>query len=634
MSDENDKGNDKKGGIASFGIAFGQKGAQEPPAKTPERGSFRILVIGELAGRDDSRTSARPSFEPRPIDRYTFDARLAELAPALALEVADPFDPRAPAVRVDGRFGELRSFRPDGLVESFPVLRALVDARRVLEATRDGRTNLDAARATLGRALPRIAWVDALLGDAPPAQAEVREVPKPSEALVTEPSSMLGTGLDALLSRIDVGGEPAPAPKAPSPEPARPAQSPASIVAAVAKSARPGASSARATDLASAITRAEKAAAALLGSILRHPEVRALERAWRGLKLLVDRADTRSGVEIDAVAAAPDEVEEVLRTVLSGAGSESVRPPVDLVVVDVTLSANARDLSRAEAWAALGAALRAPVVTGGDASLLGFDDLPSLQRSQRRIESLDDVRGAGVRGLASREVSRWLAIAINGILVRAPYDPSSARLREIGFREDVADRTHSVFACPAFALAALAAGSFVRNRFASELTGARAGQLDNLPVREVTENDVTYAFPLEHLVSVETQKTVANIGFVLLGCAPNHDAAIVVRAPTLYRGEKASQVGEPAPETTLGDQLFAARLSHAIEQLAAAIPSSTDPRAIDEVVKLSLAELFAAGRKGPDVSTRVERGQLFVTVVPHGYASVGFEEVTLAAPLG
>lgn len=596
---------DKKGGIASFRVGFDD--GSSPREVSTERGTFRIVVLSELSPQHDFATSARPSSDPKPIDKYTFDERLSELAGSLAIDVEDPFN-RAETVRVDIRLADLRSFRPDGLAEQASLLRAFLEARKALIAVRDGRSQLADVTRSLKRILPKEQWVDLLVGSAQsPANTPADSPP----AAGVSPRS---PGLDALLDQVDLQKS----------EP----KTPTSIIGSLVRNdtRTPSAT------VSAAVTRIEQAFVETMQRVLGHPELRRLERSWRGLRLLVERTDQKSGVEIDAMIASRDEVLESLTAIVADATSgNSARAPVDLLLVDHEITADEPVLSALESWSEAAEMLRAPIVANSSVALLGFPDIPAMQKSDRRIDSLDDKSAARLRGISSRDRSRWIALVLNGILIRPAYDASTARFREFPFAE--ASDAH-VFAGPAFAIAITAAASWVRNGFASEIVGPRNGSVENLPVRDVRAEGAHYAFPLEHLVSIDTQASVARTGLILLGCAPNHDAAIVASAPTLYRGEATARGvdNEPLP---LGDQLFVARVSHAIEQLAAAIPAGTPKDAIRDVTRVALTELFNTSRNAvPDLQVAIGDSALEVTVIPRRFAGVTLGEFTLSAPLG
>jgi hypothetical protein len=133
--------------------------------------------------------------------------------------------------------------------------------------------------------------------------------------------------------------------------------------------------------------------------------------------------------------------------------------------------------------------------------------------------------------------------------------------------------------------------------------------------------------------SEDAVREVARAGLTMLTCAPNTDAAILARAPVLHRGAG----GSGATSTTLADQLFVGRFARAVQQVAAAIPLGTEPRAAEEVARIALAEMFDfAAPAGPEVTARVDaaKGALQVTVRPRRFAGISIEELTLGAALG
>jgi type VI secretion system protein ImpC len=589
---------EKKGGIAAFKVSYGKPGEDDDAREiSTERGTFRVVIFSELSPRAEFSTAARPELDAKPIDKYTFDERLSDVAGSLAIEVPDPFDPGASAVRCDIRIADLRSLRPDGLAEQASLLRSLLEARKALIAVRDGRTQLSEVSGSLRRILPREGWAEMLVGSIAPAPA----APAPTTG-----------GLDALFDQIDL----------------KPEQRAASVIGAmIRKDAPKGVASA-----AGSVQQIEQAFVATMRNVLRHPEVRRLEQAWRGVRLVVDRINHKAGVEVDIVSVGQKDIDNGLVALVADSTSgNSARAPADLLVIDHEIGPD--ELASFEAWGEAAELLRAPIVANGTIALLGFPDIPTMQKSERRIDSLDDARSAKLRGLSSRDRARWLALAVNRVLVRAAYEPSTARFREIPFEEDAADPASHVFAGPALAVAIIAAASWVRNGFASELVGPRNGVVENLPVRDVRAEGAHYAFPLEHLVSVDTQSAVGKTALILVGCSPNHDAAILANASTLFRGESVAR-GVDAEPMALGDQLFVARMSHAIEQLAAAIPAGTPEDAIRDVTRVALTELFKGKGGAPDLQVAIGKEHLEVTVIPKRYAGVTLSEFTLSAKLG
>jgi type VI secretion system ImpB/VipA family protein len=630
---------DRSGGIASFGITFGDRkqgqgdGSGEQPV---EERTFRVVVVAELVAGPDWSTGPTPALEPRRIDAETFDAVMGQLAPSLAIEVSDPFGGSESPLRVDLLWRDRKSMRPNEIVEQVPALRALVDARRVVQDVAARKLTAEAARAQLARILPRPAWADALVREVRPApvlqESPAKTLPTPPTAAARpSPSSPNGggkSGLDALLDMVDVstGGhaETEAAPPSASPEPARSEIS--RVVEAVARSARP-APAARAM-VGSAPQRLEHAFRNLLDSILHHPEVRRLESSWRGLRLLVDHSDRKAGIEVDIVSAGREAVTDALKRLGEADGE---RAAIDLILIDQHVEPVAVDLAALEKWAGLASTLLAPIVLGGHPTMLGVESLELVARSTSALSASDDGRAVAVRSVAAREASRWVALVLNDPLVRAPYTQASSRLQQPPYEEDAADPDAHVFTNGAYVVAALCARSHARLHWPTAITGARDGILGNLPVHTVRDRGQEAAVPLQVVPSEDAVREVARAGLTMLTCAPNTDAAVLTRAPVLHR----SGAGNGPAGSTLGDQLFVGRFARAVQQVAAAIPAGTEPRAAEEVARIALSEMFDfAAPAGPEVTTQVERDALTVTVRPRRFAGIALEELTLGAALG
>jgi type VI secretion system protein ImpC len=615
----------KTGGIKSFNVKLGKGSDPEGDGPEIERGSFRIVVLSELTARPAFSTAAPPSADPITIDKLSFDQAMATLAPTLAIEVDDPIVGGAP-MRIDLRFSELKAFKPDLLVDQVPPLRALVEARKIVQGLKERRIDATAARTQLVRILPRPAWADSLT-----SEVGIAVAPRTPATSGGDGAPKGGGALDSLLDKVEIGAPPAESAPEPAPEAPATGDRFANIVAAVAKSVRGPEGERPRVVVGTALERVERAFARLLSDILQHPEVRRLEEAWRGVRLLVDRCDFRAGVEVSVVSVDAEGVAEALERLARRLGPESTKAPIDLLIVDQQVGTSQAELKRLEAWASIGAVMRAPIVTNGVPAMLGVDSLEALATVQKRLTQSDDPRALAVRAAAAQEDTRWITLALNGVLVRAAYTAQTARLREVPFSESAHG---NVFARPAFAIAALAAIAWVRTTWPCLMVGPRNGMLDNLSVHEVTEDGNTFAIPLETFVSLDTQGSVARAGLAMFSCSPNHDGAILSRAPMLYRGP-AVAAGDAPALLNLGDQLFCARFSHAVEQLAGSIPRGTDPKAIGEVAQITFAELFAkAPQPHPQVDVAVGTDGLDVTVRPRGFMGVQIEEITLSAQLG
>ncbi len=220
---------------------------------------------------------------------------------------------------------------------------------------------------------------------------------------------------------IDLGGTAAAAASAPqsyeAPQAAPVAELPnkrmSDLIASVARSGR-AASGVRPTE---AVNRVDKAIGAQIGAILQHPEVRRLEKAWRGLRFLAERATSHSGVRIDVVSARADEAAAAMtRAIRDNAASE---PPVSCALVDMAVDGTAVGFARLEAIAEVAEHHTVPAIVNGTAKLLGLEDLRGLEKLDNKAALFQTPQQAPWRSVSAKPALRWVAIALNGMLARA-----------------------------------------------------------------------------------------------------------------------------------------------------------------------------------------------------------------------
>jgi len=364
-----------------------------------------------------------------------------------------------------------------------------------------------------------------------------------------------------------------------------------------------------------------------VANVLTHPEVRRLEAAWRGVKFVSDSYPRGAPVVLEVLHATPDTVTEALELLqaLPPTGT-----PVGLVVVDAVMGATARDCDRLIDWARGGESLRAPVVTNGTSELLGFDTLEALGTSSRGLAHSDDPRAALFRTVAADDASRWLVVAVNGLLARPRHSESTAR-------EGVAVlEPKDLFFGAAYGVAALVAASVHRTGAPFTHSGSTHGVLSNLPVRVTKVGATERALSLEAGARADSAEEAAKAGVAMFAAVQNRDVAILPVAPVVFRGPStASGTSRPA-SLTLGDQLFTAAAVSAVFGIAQAIPPDTDAVAAREAAQVMLAAhlTFNGERASCEVSIGASPPSLNVTVRPGRVAGVSVRDISFVAPLG
>lgn len=625
------------GGIAGFGIQFGSGSSAKTVESDPLGeesglgGPFRIVVVSQVTAGANYSTGADPVPNVMRLSRADFDRTMAQLAPSFSIEVQTELSDKP--LRVDLRWERMKSLKPQSIIDQVPALRSLIDARRVLQNLVERRIQRDAARIQLSRMLPEGRFNDELCRDlaandgasgpgpaATPAAAAAAPLPK---------SSGSGGALDALLDQVDIA-----TPQQTLEDVAPGAAS--SLIAAVVKGASGTKGAVVGNSLDRAISRVETTFADLLDAILCHPETQRLEATWRGLWLLLENANTGAGVEIDLIPVCEghDKITQALTILARREGiHEAERAPVDLVIVDATVTSSQADLKALEAWSVVAEVLRAPLVTGASHELVGVDQLEDLAYSERRHTGTTDARAVAARAVAGRDSARWACLALNRVLVRAAYTTETSRSKEIPFGQDPKGKAH-VFAGAYWVIASRCADSYVRTGLGTAMTGGQDGLMSGLPVHEIEDRGEHAAIPVETFISSESQAELARAGLTSLGCARNRDMAILSHAVMFYR-EPSQTGGDAAPaNASLADQLFVGRFSHAVEMVASAIPAHASPNAAADVARIALADFFRNPPPvGPEIDAKARDGVLEVTVRPRRFAGIGLSEVTLAAPL-
>lgn len=618
-----------RGKILEFKVGFGDTAVAEArPVDEELTPPLRVLFVGELLPSDAFRASAGAPRRPHAADRGAFDDFMAGLRPIVAFEVADPFDGAQPKVEISLTLDGMRALRPDAWLETVAPIRALAEARRIVEQVRAGAMPLASLGRELARVLPRRAWADALTRAVPAAStkpAATAAAPTPTSA------TPMGGGLDDLLASVDLPGA-----SMPQEEPARDASTSPS-------GGRPTSAAAPRTPFSSLITAfakgrgetptregepsvdvvAEQLDAGLgrlVDGILGHPELRRLERVWRDLRFLSQHA--RDGVRLEAIAS---DRANLAATIEHGLATPA-DVPVDLVVVDERFGATAHDAQLLAELAALAERTRTPVLVDGLPSLLGCERIETLGRSGGLLATADEPSTLQVRRVANDESSRWLVVTMNAPLLRAAHDAQSARLRGMQFQESEGASRH-LFGSGAAVVAALLADAQVRTGWPGVARDGRESIVVDLPVHAL-EGDEGYAIPLEALVSRDLQAEAARAGVVLLACARNHDAAVIGRVSTFHRSGAPGGARSVA-RSTLQDQLFAGRAYRAAALIVRALEGEVDEATILAVAQAALERALGSDGRRPLLDLRFDRASraLDLRIRPGGIHGVELDEI-------
>ena len=316
-----------------------------------------------------------------------------------------------------------------------------------------------------------------------------------------------------------------------------------------------------------------------LDAVLHHPAVQRLEAAWRALALLVTRTDVRENTRICVLNVARDDLqadfEDAPETVRSGLyhhvyateygqfGGE----PYAAIIADYAFGPSPRDLALLQRVAAVAAMAHAPFIAAASPSFFGF-------KSHAQLPDLADVESlwggpqfAGWRSFRASDDARCVALALPRFLLRVPYGPATAPVRDFPYTETV-HRDHAawLWGNPAFAFATRLTASFAATRWCPDVIGPHAGLVSGLP-------HLTFAalgwcelrIPTECVISERLEFALSNAGFLTLAVRPGSADACFFSAPSCQSNDSNVR-GDAAVNHRLGGQLpyllIANRLAH------------------------------------------------------------------------
>lgn len=419
-----------------------------PDTQTPEvRGkrNYHIVFVSDL-GAGDRLTKQTP------VDKDSFNDVLAKAAPTVALAVANPLggDEWEFPLKLDS----MQAFEPANLVSQVDAGRWRLGVREKVVA----RQTASLPDADFQQALSAAAQADSTLSWLTQASAP--------QAPTASPQPPEG---GSILDMVDAPSESASI--------ARDVED----IAASAGSRDAKISGPESGRLKSMLDRLDRELSAIANAVLKHPDVRRSELAWRGLKFMVDRMDSREGVRLSVVHAPRDEavdrlVEQVIEPAFDGEA-----PTPSLVVFDYACENSGADLELFDYLGQHAQSLPVPAVFPVTAGFFNVKSLRLLKNLPNFSGLIDGWEFAKWRTLREQRYARSLAPVLGRFILRPPHEPK-ARGAQFACRESVEKISDLLWAHGHLAMAVAAARAFVKNGWPTRMYGSEAGRIEDLSV--------------------------------------------------------------------------------------------------------------------------------------------------------
>ena len=337
------------------------------------------------------------------------------------------------------------------------------------------------------------------------------------------------------------------------------------------------------------IAHIDAALSAQVNQILHHPEVQAMESAWRGLRALIDRIDFRENIVVEMLQLPKSELQEDFEDApditksglyqLAYANEYGVYggQPYGALVAAYDFGPGAQDMELLRQCAAVSAMAHAPLLTNASPKFFGGDDffaLPHLKDLQSMMLGPKLVQWHAFR---DSEESRYVGLCMPRFLLRLPYGPDTVPVRAFDFREEVAGSHHDYlwgYAC--LALAARVADSFAKYRWAPHIIGPTSGgAVDNLPLHTFEAmGELQNKIPTEVMLTERREFELAQEGFIGLTYRKDANSACFFSAnsaqrPRTFDGSAAGLAAESnfRLATQLPYMFIMTRLAHYVKVL-------------------------------------------------------------------
>src|SRR5215831_11964108 len=328
-----------------------------------------------------------------------------------------------------------------------------------------------------------------------------------------------------------------------------------------------------------------------LNTVIQDPEFQRLERSWRGLHYLVNRAETSTMLKLRLLNATKDEIGKDLDRAVEFDQSAQFKKiyeeeygtfggsPYSVLIGDYAFDRSPRDLAWLEKMSNVAAAAHAPFIAGADPKLFDLDSFSELGNPRDLAKIFESSELAKWRSFRDSEDSRYVALCLPRFLLRQPYgrddylppakpngnangkangkvEPERLTGRipadDVDFREDVDGDIKNIerycWGNPAYALAERITNAFALYKWTAAIRGVEGGGLvEGIPAVtfKTDEGDKVLKYPTETAITDRREKELNDLGFITLVHCKNTDKAAffggqTTQKPKVYQDPQAT----------------------------------------------------------------------------------------------
>jgi len=388
-----------------------------------------------------------------------------------------------------------------------------------------------------------------------------------------------------------------------------------------------------------------------IDAIIHHETFQALERPWRGLKMLVERTDFRENTKVEFINATPDDLLEdfedsagvvesgIYRRVYTEEFGQYGGEPVGVIIGNYEFSHNARDIKLLGHMSALASMTHAPFIAGASPSMFGLEKFTGLGQLKNLEAVFDGPQYAKWRSFRETEDARNVGLALPSVMLRPTYGENLA-VRSFDYAETIGTDDDYLWGNAAFAYATRLTESFAKYRWCPNIIGPQSGgEVSDLPIDLVNVNgEPVIVGPTEVPISDRKEYELSNLGFIPLTLRKESDKAVFFSSSSCQKPKKfaSDEEGRQAElNYRLGTQLpylfIVNRIAHYIKVIQRENLGSWKNRSDLELELNKWIRQYVADQENPSPTTRsvrpLRKASVTVTEVEEdaGWYNVGLE---------
>ena len=291
-----------------------------------------------------------------------------------------------------------------------------------------------------------------------------------------------------------------------------------------------------------------------INAILHAPAFQALEATWRGLHMLVRRADRDAGAKIKLFNVTKRELGRTLRKFRGNAWDQSPifhriyeeefgqfgGEPYGLLIGDYSFDQRPEDVALLSDIAMIAAAAHVPFISAAAPALLQMESWAEVANPRDLARIFLTPEYVGWRALREQEDTRYVGLCMPRFLLRLPYGTTTDPLDNLAFEEktDGPDTSCLLWGNPAYAFGANVVSAFVAYGWCVRIRGIdRGGVVEDLPVlhHPTADGNVDRRTVTEICLSERRDAELSSCGLIPLVHRKNSDLAAFISAQSLQK---------------------------------------------------------------------------------------------------